>query len=159
MNEYALLISGTFKEIRLYPEKPEDIPHKGVSWHDVVREYGEPFTGLVNGVWTIRTVDPATLPPRVPESITRRQCALQLLAKNDITAQEALNMTKTAEVPFPIAFMFDTQVAQGNWTADDRVRAEIDFAATHYYRNNSLLDLMGLTPAEIDDFFIAAAQL
>jgi hypothetical protein len=101
---------------------------------------------------------PAPQIPVVPESITRRQCALQLLAKNDITAQEALNMTKTAEVPFPIAFMFDTQVAQGNWTADDRVRAEIDFAATHYYRNNSLLDLMGLTPAEIDDFFIDAAQ-
>jgi hypothetical protein len=159
MNEYALLIDGTFQEVRRYTEKPEDIPHKGVTWHDVVREYGEPFEGLVNGVWTIRTVDPATLPPPVPESITRRQAALQLLAMKVITAQEALDMTKTAAVPAAISAVFDAQVANGVWTPEQRILAEIDFAAIGYYRSNSLLALMGLSEKEIDGFFIAASQL
>lgn len=157
--EFALLIDGIFQEIRRYDSKPPDLPHKLVTWHDVVREYGEPFEGLVDGEWVIRTVDPATLPPPVPESVTRRQAALELYALQYITLQEALDMVKTATVPFPIALMFDTQVAEGSWTTDDRVRAEIDFAATNYYRSNSLLGLMGLTEQEIDNFFIAAEQL
>jgi hypothetical protein len=102
---------------------------------------------------------PEPIPPRVPESITRRQCALQLLAMNQITAQEALEMTKTAAVPAAISAIFDAQVASGKWTPEQRIRAEIDFAATNYYRSNSLLGLMGLTGLEIDGFFIAAAAL
>jgi hypothetical protein len=39
MSEYALLIDSTFKEIRNYAEKPADIPHKLVTWHDVIRVY------------------------------------------------------------------------------------------------------------------------
>lgn len=101
---------------------------------------------------------PLPLPPPVPESITRRQCALQLLAINQITAQEALDMTKTAAVPAAIAAIFDGQVASGKWTPEQRIRAEIDFAATNYYRSNSLLGLMGLTEQEIDGFFIAAVE-
>lgn len=97
--------------------------------------------------------------PLVPQSITRRQCALQLLAMGAITAQEALDMTKTATVPAAIAQILDAQVANGAMTAEQRILAEIDFAAMNYYRNNSLLSLMGLTEQEIDGFFIAAAQL
>jgi hypothetical protein len=105
--------------------------------------------------------DPATPlepVPVVPVSITRRQCALELHALQYITLQEALDMVKTATVPFPIALMFDTQVAQGNWTDEQHLLAEIDFAATNYYRSNSLLDLMGFTPEQLDAFFISAAQ-
>jgi hypothetical protein len=159
MAEYALLIDGTFQEIRVYSAKPEDIPHKQATWYDVVREYGVPFEGLENNVWIIRTVDPATLPPPVPESISRRQCALQLLAMSVITAQEALDMTKTAAVPVTIASIFDAQVTNGTWTTEQRILAEIDFAATNYYRSNSLLPLMGLSEQEIDGFFIATSLL
>ena len=95
----------------------------------------------------------------VPVSITRRQCALQLLALQYITSEEALAMTKSAEVPAAVAAVFDQAVANGTMTAEQRVLAEIDFAAANYYRSNSLLGLMGLTEAEIDQFFIAAAQL
>jgi hypothetical protein len=98
-------------------------------------------------------------PPSVPESITRRQCALQLLAIGQITVQEALDMTKTAAVPAAISSIFGAQVANGAWTAEQRILAEIDFAATNYYRSNSLLSLMGLTSEQIDQFFIAAAVL
>jgi transcriptional regulator of met regulon len=61
MAEYALLIDGTFKEIRQYAEQPIDIPHKLVTWHDVVRQQRPESTltqdpvdswSLVNGVWT-----------------------------------------------------------------------------------------------------------
>jgi len=97
--------------------------------------------------------------PIPPEKITRRQCALELLARQIITAQEALDMTKTADVPAAIAAVFDAQVAGGAWTSEQRTLAEIDFAADNYYRSNSLLSLMGLTEQEIDQFFIAAAKL
>jgi hypothetical protein len=50
-------------------------------------------------------------------------------------------------------------VNSGAWTPEQRILAEIDFAADNYYRSNSLLDLMGLTSEQIDAFFIAAAQL
>lgn len=159
MIEYALLINNVFKEFRHYSEKPENIPHKQVVWHTVLREYGMPFEGLENDVWVIRTVDPATLPPPVPESITRRQCALQLYAMNYITAQEALDMTKTAAVPATIAAIFDVRVEKGAWTPEQRILAEIDFAAINYYRSNPMLALMGLSEQEKDQFFIAASLL
>lgn len=153
MTEFALLINSTFQEFRHYAEQPEDIPHKGVSWHPVVREYGVPFEGLENGNWVIRIVDPATLPPLVPGSITRRQCALELYARQVISLEEALAMTKTSEVPDAVA-----QVFAGLPTPEARMLAEIDFAAANYYRSNSLLGMMGLTEAQVDEFFLAAAQ-
>lgn len=156
--EFALLIDGVFQEIRRYDSKPPNQPQKGVTWHDVLREYGELFTGLEGDVWVIRTVDPATLPPPVPESITRRQASLELNALQFITLQEALDMVRTATVPQAIAAIFDGLVADGSWTTDQRTLAEIDFAADNYYRSNSLLDLMGLTPEQIDQFFVSASN-
>jgi hypothetical protein len=76
-----------------------------------------------------------------------------------ITAQEALDMTKTAAVPTAIAAVFDAQVTNGAWTPEQRILAEIDFAADNYYRSNSLLGITGLTDEEIDQFFIEAAKL
>lgn len=71
----------------------------------------------------------------------------------------ALAMTKTAEVPAAVAQVLTDAVNAGQMTPEQRILAEIDFAATNYYRSNSLLDLMGLTPEQIDQFFIAAAQI
>jgi hypothetical protein len=59
MTEYALLVDNQFREIRNYNSKPDDILHKNVTWHEVVRETGETaFTGLENGNWVIRTALP-----------------------------------------------------------------------------------------------------
>jgi hypothetical protein len=59
MTEYALLIDNEFKEIRNYQTKPENIPHKNVTWHDVIRDTGvTAFTGLENGNWIIRIALP-----------------------------------------------------------------------------------------------------
>jgi hypothetical protein len=94
----------------------------------------------------------------VPAFIIRRQAALQLYAMSYISAQEALDMVKTATLPQSIEAVFDSLVTDGSWTADQRILAEIDFAASNYYRDNSLLALMGLTSEQIDQFFIAAKQ-
>lgn len=159
MNEYALLVEGLFQEIKNFDEKPPNLPHKNVSWHSVVREHGNKYEGLENDNWVIRKPDPATLPPPIPESITRRQCALQLLAMQIVTPEEALAMTKNADLPAAISAIFDQSVADGAMTADQRILGEIDFAATNYYRSNSLLLLMGLTSEQIDEFFISASKL
>lgn len=57
MTEYALLMDGEFVEIRPFEERPEDIPHKGVVWYEVVRGVGDTFTGLANGKWYILVPD------------------------------------------------------------------------------------------------------
>ena len=139
MNEYALLIDNQFREIRRYVEKPEDIPHKLVTWLPVVREYGEPFEGLENGVWAVRTTDPATLPPLVPYSVTPRQCRLVL-------AQQGLL----------------SQVEQMIASQDEAARITWEYAL-EFRRDDPLLNQLaislGLTSEQIDQFFIAAAQL
>jgi hypothetical protein len=91
--------------------------------------------------------------PSVPQTITRRQCALQLRAMGTITLAEAKAMTKSAEVPAAVAQVF------AGMTEEQRDLAEIDFAAGNYYRDNPLLAMMGLTPEQLNQFFIAAAQL
>lgn len=142
MSEYALLIDGTFKEIRQYPTKPVDIPHKNVTWHEVIREYGEPFVGLENDKWMIRQVDPSTLPPptpTVPLSITPRQVRLLLLQKNLLTDVE---------------IMISQQ--------DDATKITWQYAL-EFKRNDPLLNQLAtnlnLSQEQIDQFFIEAFEL
>ena len=138
MAEYALLIDNTFKEIRNYAEKPDDIPHKLVTWHPVVREYGVPFTGLENGNWVIRTVDPATLPPPVPATITSLQFRREVKARGKSAQVKTWLGSATEDVQLYFEFT-------------DRLRTTdpefIEFVA-----------LVGLTPAQVEQFFIAAAE-
>lgn len=100
---------------------------------------------------------PEPPPPPVPESITRRQCALQLLSMQMITSEEALLMTKDGTPPAVVATVF-AQMPQ-----DQALLAQIDFAAIGYYRNNPLINVMmesaGMTPEQIDHFFIDASEL
>lgn len=103
----------------------------------------------------------ATLPPPprepIPASITRRQCARQLLNMGMVSAQEALDMTRTGAPPAMVAASFD------QLSPEDRVLAEIDFAADTYLRDNPLLNNLmlatGASEEEINDFFRAAALL
>lgn len=94
-------------------------------------------------------------PPPVPTSITRRQCARQLLAMQLITPAEALAMTQTGAAPAMVAASLD-QLPE-----PDKTLALIDFAADTYLRSNplliSLMTATGATSAEIDQFFISAA--
>lgn len=142
MTEFALLIDGQFREIRQYTDKPADIPHKKMTWHTVVREVGaDAFTGLVKDQWVIRTIDPATLPPPVPSSITPRQCRLVLEAQGLLDTVEA--MIQQQDKPTRIAWEY----------------------ASEFRRNDPLLLQLAasltppLTREQLDQFFIAAAQL
>lgn len=139
MTEYALLINNTFKEIRQYQTKPQDIPHKNVSWHDVVREYGTPFQGLENNNWVIRVVDPSTLPPVAPSSVSPRQVRLLLLQKNLLSDVESM-------------------IAQ----QDEATKITWQYAI-EFNRNDPLLNQLAtnlnLTQEQIDQFFIEASQL
>jgi hypothetical protein len=100
---------------------------------------------------------PPPPPPVVPASITRRQCALQLLAETLVTEAEAVAMAATATPPAYVNTLFS------GLSSMDRTRALIDFAANAYDRGNPLIVAMmtaaGKTPADVDAFFVAAAQL
>lgn len=97
-------------------------------------------------------------PPYVPESITRRQCALQLLAMGQISDAEAISMTRDGTPPASVQAYIEALPSES-----DRTRAFIDFAAAEYYRGNPLLTALmqanGTTPEQIDQFFIAAGAL
>jgi hypothetical protein len=136
MEEYALLINDSFKEIRFYNSKPENIPHKNVKWIPVLREIGTPFEGLERGNWVIRSVDPNTIPP---SSITPRQCRLLLLQQGLLSDVESMIASQD-------------KATQITWEY-----------ALEFYRNDPLLIQLGnnlnLTEEQIDQFFIAASKL
>lgn len=94
-------------------------------------------------------------PPTIPQSITRRQCAVELRERTLITAQEALDMTKYGDVPSMVSQVF------ASMSPNDKIIAETDFAADSYLRINPLLiqvmTATGATEEDIDDFFRSAA--
>lgn len=140
MFEYALLINDEFKEIRRYDEKPQNIPHKKITWHDVVRQYGSTASEkLVNGNWVIQTIDPSTLPPTVPNSVTARQVRLLLLQNNLLDEVEAMIQTQNQSVKIQWEY------------------------ATRFERNDPLLNQMAetlnISQEELDQFFIEASKI
>lgn len=98
--------------------------------------------------------DKITIP--VPQSITRRQCAIELRERSIISSQEALNMTKYGDVPSLV------QQLLSQMNDADRIKAETDFAANTYMRSNPLLISVmteaGSTEEEIDQFFRDASK-
>lgn len=129
-------------------------------WSPPPGTYITPGYFIVNGLYDPET-NTATPPPEepvvvpVPKSITRRQCAIELRERGQITPREALDMTRNGAPPAMVAGMF-TQMP-----GDAGIIAETDFAAATYMRDNPLLvHLMqanGADEAAIDDFFRAAA--
>lgn len=129
-------------------------------------EYTKTIVNVITGEQTVIPLTPEeiyerenqpTPPVPIPESITRRQCSMQLMISNMITAPEAIVMAQSGTPPASIATYFDAMAEP------QRTYAYIDFAATNYYRNNPLIaDLMsanGLTTDQIDQFFIDAGGL
>ncbi len=117
------------------------------------RDYQEYLNWLREGNQPEPYIPP---PPPVPQSITRRQCAVELRERQLITPLEALNMTKYGDVPAMISQIF------AQMTTEEKIVAETDFAADTYLRSNILLITImtaaGATEQEIDDFFRQSAS-
>ena len=154
-NRLALIniVTNICENISLDDRPAEDITLDGF----LVLDWEEIGGGRIGDIWDGEKLVP--VPPVVPAptSITRRQCALQLRTAGMITMAEAKAMTKDGTPPTSIQGYFDQM------TAEQKDLAEIDFAAVNYYRENPLITALmtanGLTEADIDNFFIAAAQL
>lgn len=157
--EYALYKSGVFAEIRQYPARPEDIEHKAVTWFPVVREYGDPFVGIENGAHVIRTVDPETLPPPVPSTISDRQFAHALKNFGVLTHSEAMEFVQTGTIPAPLQAVIDAIE-----DTEQREAAELMLAgATTFDRSHPMTELlraaMKWTPEQADDLWRHGASL
>lgn len=118
---------------------------------DDVERYGFGWT------WNGSSFDEPVISLPVPESITRRQCAKQLLALGMISSDEAIAMTRNGTPPAMVQAYLD------NMQEPDRTSATIDFAADTYLRSNPLLLALmsanGMTEQQVDEYFIAASQL
>jgi hypothetical protein len=114
---------------------------------------GPRFTRNEDGTYSAPYREPD--PEYAPKSITRRQCAIELRERNLITAQEALDMTRTGIPPAMVQKVFDAL------SPNDKIVAETDFAADTYLRSNPLLIFImsasGASEEDIDQFFISAS--
>lgn len=158
MTEYALYIGGVFKEARRYEKQPEDIKHKEVSWYPVVREYGEPGSVLERGTHYIRTVDPATLPPPVPVSISDRQFFQQLAVMKLITEDEAEAAVATGTLPASLAELIALLPEQARHPARMLLKGATVFERAHEM-TDTIAWLYGFDGGQTDDLFRGAAAL
>lgn len=158
MTEYALYIGGVFKEVRRYEKQPEDIKHKEVAWYPVVKEYGVPGVSLERGTHYIRTVDPATLPPPVPWSISDRQFFQQLAVMKLITEDEAEAAVATGALPATLAELVELLPEQARHSARMLLKG-----ATVFERGHEMTDtiawLYGFDSDAVDALFREAANL
>lgn len=96
------------------------------------------------------------VPVKVPNYITRRQCAIELRERGLITALEALEMTRTGIPPAMIQAIFNTM------SEEDGIIAATEFAADRYSRSHILIiqiiSSTGATSEDIDNFFISASN-
>lgn len=110
-------------------------------------------------VWDGTKFEAPAAPPAavVPESITRRQCAMMMFSQQMITGPEAIAMTQTGTPPASVQAYLDTLAEP------ERTFATMDFAAANYFRSNALLLALmtanNMTEQQVDEFFIAAAAL
>lgn len=92
----------------------------------------------------------------VPESITRRQCAMQLFSIGMITGDEGIAMTRSGIPPVAV------QAFLAALPEPDLTMAMMDFAATSYFRDNPLLAALmtanNMTEERVDQFFIEASK-
>ena len=92
----------------------------------------------------------------VPESITRRQCAMQLFSVGMITGDEGIAMTQSGIPPIAV------QAYLATLPEPDLTMAMMDFAATSYFRDNPLLAALmtanNMTDEQVDQFFIEASK-
>lgn len=129
-------------------------------WSPPPGTYITPGYFIVNGLYDPET-NTATPPPEepvvvpVPKSITRRQCAIELRERGQITPREALDMTRNGAPPAMVSALLS------NLPESQSILAETDFAADQYFRDNPLLNTLmqsaGASSEDIDNFFRAAA--
>lgn len=158
MTEFALYIGGEFKELRRYDERPADISHKQVAWYPVVREYGEPGASLENGAHVIRKVDPATLPPPVPSSISDRQFFQQIAAMKLITEDEAEDAVASGVIPASLAALVEFLPEQARHSARMLLKGATVFERSHEM-TDTIAWLYGFDSAATDQLFRDASAL
>lgn len=159
MASFALYIDGVFQRIDRREERPPNIEHKKVAWYPVFNEFGdEPFTGIVKDRHIIRTIDPATLPPPVPEWISDRQFFQQLAIIKLISEAEAEDAVASGVIPSSLAELVELLPEQARHPTRMLLKG-----ATVFQRQHEMTDtiawLYGLDGAAVDAIFRAAAEL
>ena len=158
MSEFALLIGGQLREVRELPDRPENIDHKQIEWFPVLREYGEPFSGVENGSYVFRTPDPATLPPPVPESIADWQFFQQLAVMELITEEEAERAVAPGDIPGTILALIDQLPEEAQFPARIKLKGAVTFRRENEL-TQTIAQLYGFSDEQVDDLFRSAGAL
>ena len=115
--------------------------------HNADTQIAESSVALVNGVWTqqwaVRNLTSEELQARVPQSVTMRQARLALLGAGVLSAVDAAiaALDEPARTAAQIAWEYSTEVQRS------------------FGLVSQLAAALGLTDAQIDALFVAAAKL
>lgn len=158
MAEFALYIGGEFRELRKYDSRPENIAHKAIAWYPVSRQLGTPFVGIEGDYHVIRSVDPATVPPPVPESITDWQFFQQLAIMGLITEAEAEAAVAAGELPQTLSDLVDMLPEQARFPTRMLLKGSTTFRRGHEM-TDTIAWLYGFSNQDVDNLFRAASVL
>lgn len=134
--------------------------HNFIAREDDIEEIGRDlYTKSKNGDFgTISDYVPVPVIPIVPDQISDRQFFQQLAIQNIISKEDALNAVKTGFIPNALQSIIDTMPEENKFAAEMLLSG-----ATIFQRNHPLTDAIGQTygmsPTQIDEFFINANKL
>lgn len=155
-------LPSNFHALQWYGDKGEveyTDPQTGMHQNEPIDDI-TPYQAFIDA-WEEKKLerDNAVVEPvsTVPESITRRQCAMMMFSLQMISGAEAIAMTQSGIPPAAVQAYLDTL------PEPQRTMATMDFAAMNYFRENPLLLALmaanNMTEQQVDEFFIAAAAL
>lgn len=158
MAEFALYISDEFREIRKYESRPDDIAHKAIAWYPVSRQLGVPFEGIEGGSHVIRSVDPSTVPPPVPDAITDWQFFQQLAIMGLITEAEAEAAVAAGELPQTLSDLVEMLPEQARFPTRMLLKGSTTFRRGHEM-TDTIAWLYGFSNDDVDNLFRDASVL
>ena len=103
--------------------------------------------------------DPYVAPPApVPDTISDRQFFQQLAIAGIISQEEALAAVKTGDIPAALSGFIAALDDAARFNAEMLLSGATIFARAHPL-TDAIAAAQGMTPAQVDDFFRAAAAL
>ncbi|MCW2242275.1 tail fiber assembly protein [Azospirillum canadense] len=142
------------------PDAPLDAALKEAwrAYRQQLRDLTDTFSDPTAVVWPAQPTEASPAPPPVPTSISDRQFFQQLATVGIISQAEALAAVKTGAIPAALAGILDALPDDQKFAAEMLLSGATTFERAHPL-SVAIGTARGMTAAEVDAFFRAAAAL